>query len=762
MSDKSDPETPDKPLSWPPGAAQESQGETGSPEDPAANGSLDSGTGGSQAEGLPDAATELAREAEGGSPSPSPNGAVEDLGSAEDAASSEPEAGDGTPTDPEADAIEAAPVSLTRRQRRKIERLRKKEERLAEKERARRERELEAQAASEDEAPESAEAGDSDPQATSEAEAVSDAESADTAEGVSDAKSDATAADDDTAGDTAVEDGESPEVAAAAAAATSAPRKKGLISRLFGRGGDDAEEQPSAEADETEHAVPANEAEAESTVEDSQADEPAHGEVEARIANARRAAENADEDGEAPTEAKQDDPQTAAEAAERLAAAEKREEEALMQLGESSVHAETERQLREVEERQLAAEKRLAEAQRRSEQRAERAAKGSPVGFDPSREQLIKELEQSGRDLEGLRESEAELGEEIDLAEETLKEEQARTERALAEANARLEDIESRAKQAEIRANRAQRLAELKNEEVERERRLREMLGRIGEAERRAREAEERARQAVRRLAAPTVTPSAEAGESKSKPAEPDLPDERAGAASPEPEAAIEESSSEGTEPPSKLSQAAAQASPQAEPSESSGGIQWKKIGPRHASFTTGGGGGHAAPAQPKPQDAAGSAEAADSTDSAEVAPPSWVPADPPRDPAPSTGDTEADPDAVQASGSTPLAAAPTAAPDAAQAAPGAESAPHPAGTPPSEKAGSDSQGRSTPDDQGRISINDATFEDLRRLNFSVTQTGRVLAHRERHGGFKSLDDLEQVPGFPMAFLEEVKSKLKV
>jgi DNA uptake protein ComE-like DNA-binding protein len=37
-----------------------------------------------------------------------------------------------------------------------------------------------------------------------------------------------------------------------------------------------------------------------------------------------------------------------------------------------------------------------------------------------------------------------------------------------------------------------------------------------------------------------------------------------------------------------------------------------------------------------------------------------------------------------------------------------------------------------------------------------------VLAHRERSGGFESLDELDSIPGFPRAFLEELKSRLAV
>jgi DNA uptake protein ComE-like DNA-binding protein len=60
------------------------------------------------------------------------------------------------------------------------------------------------------------------------------------------------------------------------------------------------------------------------------------------------------------------------------------------------------------------------------------------------------------------------------------------------------------------------------------------------------------------------------------------------------------------------------------------------------------------------------------------------------------------------------------------------------------------------------IALNEANYEDLRELGLSVTQTGRVLAYREKHGQFSSLDELDQIPGFPRAFLSRVKTRLEV
>jgi competence ComEA-like helix-hairpin-helix protein len=61
-----------------------------------------------------------------------------------------------------------------------------------------------------------------------------------------------------------------------------------------------------------------------------------------------------------------------------------------------------------------------------------------------------------------------------------------------------------------------------------------------------------------------------------------------------------------------------------------------------------------------------------------------------------------------------------------------------------------------------RINLNQATFEELRELGFSVTQATRVLTYRDRIDGFKSLDDLGEVPGMPREFVHEVQPKLTV
>jgi Helix-hairpin-helix motif len=51
-------------------------------------------------------------------------------------------------------------------------------------------------------------------------------------------------------------------------------------------------------------------------------------------------------------------------------------------------------------------------------------------------------------------------------------------------------------------------------------------------------------------------------------------------------------------------------------------------------------------------------------------------------------------------------------------------------------------------------------FDELRSLGMSITQAKRVLRYRNERGGFRSVDALDNVPGFPRAFLTDVKRRL--
>jgi hypothetical protein len=78
------------------------------------------------------------------------------------------------------------------------------------------------------------------------------------------------------------------------------------------------------------------------------------------------------------------------------------------------------------------------------------------------------------------------------------------------------------------------------------------------------------------------------------------------------------------------------------------------------------------------------------------------------------------------------------------------------------DQAGGEERKAEETESGDQIHLNRATFEELREIGFSVTQATRVITYRERQDGFKSLDELGNVPGMPSTFLSEVRPKLTV
>ncbi|MGK2955241.1 MAG: ComEA family DNA-binding protein, partial [Solirubrobacterales bacterium] len=106
-----------------------------------------------------------------------------------------------------------------------------------------------------------------------------------------------------------------------------------------------------------------------------------------------------------------------------------------------------------------------------------------------------------------------------------------------------------------------------------------------------------------------------------------------------------------------------------------------------------------------------------------------------------------------------PAAPAPPVPPTPAPAAPVAEEAP----APPAAKSplfGSGLPGGTG--SSGSLNLNSATFEELREADLSVTQATRILAYRERFGGYHSVEDLEKVPGFPAELIESLRGRITV
>ncbi len=87
------------------------------------------------------------------------------------------------------------------------------------------------------------------------------------------------------------------------------------------------------------------------------------------------------------------------------------------------------------------------------------------------------------------------------------------------------------------------------------------------------------------------------------------------------------------------------------------------------------------------------------------------------------------------------------------------EAPPEPAVEPESEPdTGPEVEAAPAPD--GMLSLSSASFDELRETGMSVTQAKRVIRHRDEHGGFRTVDALDQVPGFPKSFLADVKSRV--
>jgi competence protein ComEA len=90
----------------------------------------------------------------------------------------------------------------------------------------------------------------------------------------------------------------------------------------------------------------------------------------------------------------------------------------------------------------------------------------------------------------------------------------------------------------------------------------------------------------------------------------------------------------------------------------------------------------------------------------------------------------------------------------------GASQAPPPSSPPPAAPGAAAAPPPSGAGDS--ISLNTVTFEQLREGGLTVTQATRLLAHRERLGRFGSVDELDEVPGFPQEVLDDLKRRSSV
>ncbi len=64
------------------------------------------------------------------------------------------------------------------------------------------------------------------------------------------------------------------------------------------------------------------------------------------------------------------------------------------------------------------------------------------------------------------------------------------------------------------------------------------------------------------------------------------------------------------------------------------------------------------------------------------------------------------------------------------------------------------------PAPDGAVSLSASEFEDLRQLGLSMTQAKRVISYRDANGGFRTVDELDDLPGFPRQLLGELKQRV--
>lgn len=62
----------------------------------------------------------------------------------------------------------------------------------------------------------------------------------------------------------------------------------------------------------------------------------------------------------------------------------------------------------------------------------------------------------------------------------------------------------------------------------------------------------------------------------------------------------------------------------------------------------------------------------------------------------------------------------------------------------------------------GPVDLNAVSYEELLALDLSNTQARRLIAYRERAGGFSSVDDLDDVPGFPDGLRAALKQRVRL
>jgi DNA uptake protein ComE-like DNA-binding protein len=60
------------------------------------------------------------------------------------------------------------------------------------------------------------------------------------------------------------------------------------------------------------------------------------------------------------------------------------------------------------------------------------------------------------------------------------------------------------------------------------------------------------------------------------------------------------------------------------------------------------------------------------------------------------------------------------------------------------------------------VNLNVATFEELRAIGLSVTESSRVIAYRDVRGGYESFDEFEGIPGLSSETLSQLRARAQL
>lgn len=84
------------------------------------------------------------------------------------------------------------------------------------------------------------------------------------------------------------------------------------------------------------------------------------------------------------------------------------------------------------------------------------------------------------------------------------------------------------------------------------------------------------------------------------------------------------------------------------------------------------------------------------------------------------------------------------------------------AGSKPQSSSTSESRTRRRPSTKRKVDLNEATFEELRAIGLSVTQSSRVIAYRDVRGGYESFDEFEGIPGLSSETLSALRARAQL